>query len=140
MNDKRRVALVTGGMGGIGTAICRRLSAAGHVVIAGCGPGSPRRERWLAEMRAEGHEVYSAAGNVADWDSTRTAIEREFHVRHDARTRLEVRRRILGVDAALDGMAAHAHVHLRQAGAQAGFPDQSVSSHVREYSTDAMYQ
>ncbi len=76
MNAKRRVSLVTGGMGGIGTAICRRLSAAGHVVIAGCGPGSPRRERWLEEMRAEGHEVYSAAGNVGDWDSTREAIER----------------------------------------------------------------
>ena len=27
-------------------------------------------------MRAEGHEVYSAAGNVGDWDSTRDAIER----------------------------------------------------------------
>ena len=76
MNGKRRVALVTGGMGGIGTAICRRLCATGYVVIAGCGPGSQRRERWLAEMRAEGHEVYSAAGNVADWDSTRDAIER----------------------------------------------------------------
>ena len=76
MNGKRRVALVTGGMGGIGTAISRRLCATGYVVIAGCGPGSQRRERWLAEMRAEGHEVYSAAGNVADWDSTRDAIER----------------------------------------------------------------
>ena len=76
MNGGRRVALVTGGMGGIGTAICRRLCATGYVVIAGCGPGSQRRERWLAEMRAEGHEVYSAAGNVADWDSTRDAIER----------------------------------------------------------------
>ena len=70
------MALVTGGMGGIGTAICRRLCATGYVVIAGCGPGSQRRERWLAEMRAEGHEVYSAAGNVADWESTRDAIER----------------------------------------------------------------
>jgi acetoacetyl-CoA reductase len=76
MNGRRRVALDTGGMGGIGTAICRRLCATGYVVIAGCGPGSQRRERWLAEMRAEGHEVYSAAGNVADWDSTRDAIER----------------------------------------------------------------
>jgi acetoacetyl-CoA reductase len=76
MSDTRRVALVTGGMGGIGTAICRRLCAAGHVVIAGCGPGSPRRARWLAEIRAEGHEVYSAEGNVADWESTRAAIER----------------------------------------------------------------
>ena len=74
MKGTRRVALVTGGMGGIGTAICRRLGTAGHIVVAGCGPGSPRRERWLTEMRAEGLEVYSAAGNVADWESTRSAI------------------------------------------------------------------
>ena len=58
MNGRRRVALVTGGMGGIGTAICRRLCATGYVVIAGCGPGSPRRARWLAEMRAEGNKVH----------------------------------------------------------------------------------
>jgi acetoacetyl-CoA reductase len=49
------------------------------VVIAGCGPGSPRRERWLKEMRGEGHQIYSAEGNVADWDSTRAAIERARH-------------------------------------------------------------
>jgi hypothetical protein len=34
---------------------------------------------------------------------------------NDARARLEIRRGILGVDAALDRVAAHAHVHLRQA-------------------------
>jgi len=32
-------------MGGIGTAICRRLSRDGITVIAGCGPGSTRKER-----------------------------------------------------------------------------------------------
>ena len=31
-----RIAYVTGGMGGIGTAICRRLCKEGHTVIAGC--------------------------------------------------------------------------------------------------------
>jgi acetoacetyl-CoA reductase len=45
----QRIAYVTGGMGGIGTAICQRLSKKGHLVIAGCGPNSPRRERWLGE-------------------------------------------------------------------------------------------
>jgi acetoacetyl-CoA reductase len=74
MSSHRRVALVTGGMGGIGTAISKRLASAGHIVIAGCGPGSPRRERWLAEMRAAGHDVYCAEGNVGDWESTRAAI------------------------------------------------------------------
>ena len=34
----QKVAYVTGGMGGIGTAICQRLHKDGFKVIAGCGP------------------------------------------------------------------------------------------------------
>ena len=34
----QKVAYVTGGMGGIGTAICQRLHKDGFTVIAGCGP------------------------------------------------------------------------------------------------------
>ena len=33
----QRIAYVTGGMGGIGTAICQRLSKGGFKVIDGCG-------------------------------------------------------------------------------------------------------
>ncbi len=71
----KRIAYVTGGMGGIGTAICRRLSSAGHTVVAGCGPGSPRKERWLKEMRDAGFAVHASEGNVAEWDSTQRAFE-----------------------------------------------------------------
>jgi acetoacetyl-CoA reductase len=70
-----RIAYITGGMGGIGTAICRRLCREGHTVIAGCGPGSTRRERWLRDMAAEGYKVSASEGNVADWESTRRAFE-----------------------------------------------------------------
>jgi len=70
-----RIAYVTGGMGGIGTAICRRLCKEGHTVIAGCGPGSTRKDRWLAEMRAEGLSIHASEGNVSDWESTRRAFE-----------------------------------------------------------------
>jgi acetoacetyl-CoA reductase len=72
---KARIAYVTGGMGGIGTAICRRLAKAGHTVIAGCGPGSERKERWLREMRSEGFNIHCSEGNVSDWDSTKRAFE-----------------------------------------------------------------
>src|ERR1700739_498624 len=72
---KSRIAYVTGGMGGIGTAICRRLCKAGHTVIAGCGPGSERQERLLREMRSEGLNIHASEGNVADWDSTKRAFE-----------------------------------------------------------------
>lgn len=72
----QRIAYVTGGMGGIGTAICKRLSTTGFRVIAGCGPNSMRKDQWLAEMRALGHEVTASEGNVADWGSTKAAFDK----------------------------------------------------------------
>ena len=44
---EKRVAYVTGGMGGIGTSICRKLHDAGFTVIAGCGP-SRDHQKWIA--------------------------------------------------------------------------------------------
>ncbi|MBU4612814.1 acetoacetyl-CoA reductase [Achromobacter sp. GG226] len=67
MNGK--VAYVTGGMGGIGTAICRRLARQGFTVVAGCGPNRDH-ERWLKEQSDEGFTFYASVGNVSDWDST----------------------------------------------------------------------
>jgi acetoacetyl-CoA reductase len=64
-----RVVFVTGGMGGIGSAICRRLAASGHTVVAGCLPGYDRKEEWLGEMRKEGWRVHAAEGDVADYES-----------------------------------------------------------------------
>ena len=72
----QRIAYVTGGMGGIGTAICQRLAKDGFKVVAGCGPNSPRREKWLEQQRALGYEFVASEGNVADWDSTKTAFEK----------------------------------------------------------------
>jgi len=48
-----RIAFVTGGMGGIGTAICRRLGATGHTVVAGCLPGYERKQEWLGVASGE---------------------------------------------------------------------------------------
>jgi acetoacetyl-CoA reductase len=70
----KRIAYVTGGMGGIGTAICQRLYKDGMTVVAGCGPQSPRRERWLAQQAELGFSFISSEGNVADWDSTEAAF------------------------------------------------------------------
>jgi len=56
----KRVVFVTGGMGGIGTAICRRLGGLGHTVIAGCLPEYDRKEEWLTAMRKEGLKAHAA--------------------------------------------------------------------------------
>jgi acetoacetyl-CoA reductase len=68
-----KVAYVTGGMGGIGTAICQRLHKEGFKVIAGCGP-TRDHAKWLAEQKAQGFTFYASVGNVGDWDSTVAAF------------------------------------------------------------------
>ena len=65
----QKVAYVTGGMGGIGTAICQRLHKEGFKVIAGCGP-TRDHIKWLAEQTALGYTFYASVGNVGSWDST----------------------------------------------------------------------
>ena len=71
----QKVAYVTGGMGGIGTAICQRLHKDGFKVIAGCGP-SRDHAKWLAEQSALGFTFHVSVGNVADWDSTVAAFDK----------------------------------------------------------------
>ena len=69
----KRVAYVTGGMGGIGTAICQRLHKDGFKVIAGCGP-TRDYQKWLDEQKAAGYTFHASVGNVADWQSTADAF------------------------------------------------------------------
>ena len=73
MNGK--VAYVTGGMGGIGTAICQRLHKEGFKVIAGCGP-TRDHAKWIAEQAALGYTFYASVGNVGAWESTVEAFSK----------------------------------------------------------------
>jgi acetoacetyl-CoA reductase len=70
-----KVAYVTGGMGGIGTAICQRLHKEGFKVIAGCGP-TRDFNKWLGEQKTLGYSFYASVGNVGDWNSTTEAFQK----------------------------------------------------------------
>ena len=69
----QKIAYVTGGMGGIGTAICRSLHQRGFKVIAGCSP-SRDYQKWLDEQKADGFTFHASAADVADWQSTADAF------------------------------------------------------------------
>jgi len=74
----KRVALVTGGVGGIGTAVCKRLAQDGHFVIANYAiPGT--EERWLTAMAAAklngGHSAL-AFGDVTDFDAMAEMVQK----------------------------------------------------------------
>jgi acetoacetyl-CoA reductase len=59
-----RVALVTGGTGGIGTAICRRLAADGHRVATNY-RNEEKAKAWQAQMKQAGVDVALARGDVS---------------------------------------------------------------------------
>ena len=71
----QRVALVTGGMGGLGTAICKRLAKEGHKVYAGCLPGFAPKDEWLSAIKADGFDIKAAEGDVTDFEACRQMVD-----------------------------------------------------------------
>jgi acetoacetyl-CoA reductase len=66
----QRVALVTGAMGGLGTAICQELAKAGHKVVAAYHPEFDKPDEWGREMAATGFDGFiTVCGDVADFAS-----------------------------------------------------------------------
>ena len=66
----QKIALVTGAMGGLGTAICQALAKDGMKVVANCLPGLPQKDEWLAKQKELGFDFIPAEGDVADYDSS----------------------------------------------------------------------
>jgi acetoacetyl-CoA reductase len=64
-----RVALVTGGMGGLGEAICIKLAALGYKVVTTHSPGNMKAKEWLDGMNKMGYGFKAYACDVTDWDS-----------------------------------------------------------------------
>ncbi|MCE1239460.1 MAG: 3-oxoacyl-ACP reductase FabG [Azonexaceae bacterium] len=69
-------ALVTGGSGGIGAAICRRLAADGHHVIVHANRGSERAQALVDEIVAGGGSAEAVAFDVTERAATSAALER----------------------------------------------------------------
>ena len=77
----RRIALVTGAMGGLGTAICKALAQNGLTVVANCLPNFAPRDEWLAKMRSEGFDFQVAEADVSDYEACE-ALVRRIEVEH----------------------------------------------------------
>lgn len=69
MTTQAPVAWVTGGTGGIGSAICRSLASQGYMVVAGY-HNPEKAKAWLETQKAEGFDNIDIAGiDLVDFDA-----------------------------------------------------------------------
>ena len=66
--DNKRVALVTGSNGGIGTALCKKLFETGYRVVGSC-RNAEKAQALQQSLKAEGCDIDIALGDVADFDA-----------------------------------------------------------------------
>ncbi len=69
-------ALVTGGSGGIGAAICRRLATDGHHVIVHANRSLDKAEAVVATIRQAGGSAEAVTFDVTDRTATAAALEK----------------------------------------------------------------
>ena len=69
-----RVALVTGGMGGLGETIATKMVDAGYRVVVTSSPGNTKHREWVAAMKDNGYEIMAVQCDVADMDSCARAV------------------------------------------------------------------
>ena len=62
----QKIALVTGAMGGLGTAICQSLAKDGFKVVANCLPNFEQKDGWLSAQRDLGFD-FVATSRVLRW-------------------------------------------------------------------------
>ena len=75
MNATAKRALVTGGSGGIGAAICKQLGAAGHFVYVHANRGRAAADTVVGEIIAAGGEAEAVGFDVTDGAGTRATLE-----------------------------------------------------------------
>ncbi len=72
----KKIALVTGGLGGLGSAITAQLGRAGHTVVATYTSDNGRVEKWQGHLREQGVESsYAVHCDVSDWASCQAMAE-----------------------------------------------------------------
>ncbi len=78
---EQRVAVVTGGMGGLGESISTKMAEAGYKVVVTFSPSNTKHKEWLEDMKKRGYAFGAYPVDVADYDDCAAAcakIRKDF--------------------------------------------------------------
>ena len=75
MNDTSRMALVTGGTGGIGAAICLRLADSGYRVATNY-RNEEKAQKWSAKCEEQGYKIAIYQADVSNFDECQALVKR----------------------------------------------------------------
>jgi acetoacetyl-CoA reductase len=70
----KRIALITGGMGGLGESISTKMHDAGFTVVVTHSPGNKNAATWLADYNGKGYHFAAYGVDVADYDSCQACV------------------------------------------------------------------
>jgi acetoacetyl-CoA reductase len=70
----KRVALITGGMGGLGEVISTKMADAGYTVAVTYSPSNKTSAEWLKAMKENGYEFRAYPCDVADYESCQACV------------------------------------------------------------------
>ena len=73
-SQKKRIVLVTGATGGLGTAMCKKLHDDGFRVV-GNFRSKVKGDEWKKEMEKSGYKIDQFSGDVSDFDSAGNMIK-----------------------------------------------------------------
>jgi len=73
---KQRLAVVTGGMGGLGESISTKMADAGYKVVVTYSPSNTKYKGWLDEMKSQGYSFGAYPVDVADFDDCAAKVQR----------------------------------------------------------------
>ena len=71
----KRVALITGGMGGLGETISTKMADAGYTVAVTYSPSNKTSATWLADMKKKGYDFQAYACDVASYESSEACVK-----------------------------------------------------------------
>ncbi|WP_424192113.1 acetoacetyl-CoA reductase [Ampullimonas aquatilis] len=73
-DNTAKLALITGGMGGLGEALCRKLAQSGFRVVTTFSSRNTQAQDWLARQKADGFDFHAYPMDVTQFESCKVSV------------------------------------------------------------------